>query len=114
MSHFVYVNIRSRAKYNRSHEEKWAVILHKKINTTMWCEIYLNNFRCCVDSSIRGLQYSILLLTFSTNKFLFRCRLVASDKCYFCIEKTESIQHVFYLCLFVKNFWLKVISMIHL
>ena len=114
VSHFVYVNIRSRAEYNRGHEEKWAVILNKNLDTNMWSEIYLNNFRCCVDSSMRAFQYSILLRTVPTNKFLFRCKLVASDKCYFCNENTESIEHVFYLCPFVKNFWFKVISMIDL
>ena len=71
VSHFVYVNVRSRAKYNRGHEEKWAVILNKNLNTNMWSESYLNNFRCCVDSSMRAFQYSILLRTVPTNKFVF-------------------------------------------
>ena len=44
---------------------------------------------------MRAFLFCILLRTIHTNKYLFLCKLAASDKCYFYNENTESIEYVF-------------------
>ena len=70
-----------------------------------WEIIYTNNFKCILKSSLRAFQYQIILRKLPTNKFLFRCGLSTTDKCSFCEVNTETIEHQFWYCPLVKNFW---------
>ena len=57
---------------------------------------------------MRSFQYRLLLRAIVTNKYLYFCKLSQTDKCYFCEVNTETIEHLFWDCSIVKNFWFKV------
>ena len=70
------------------------------------------NFESCIESSLRAFQYSILLRTIPTNKYLMRCNLVNNDKYFFCEINIESIEHLFFFCLIVRKFLFVVLGKI--
>ena len=61
---------------------------------------------------MRAFQYQILLGTIPIQKFLAKCKLVDSDKCWFCKESVETIEHSFWFCPIVKTFCLQILDAI--
>ena len=110
----VYQNLMGQEKNIpvRNHEAKWEKILEMNIEEKNWKKIYGVNFESCVELSLRAFQYSILLRTVPTNKYLVRCNLVNTDKCSFCQINTESIEHLFFYCPIVRNFIFAIVDKI--
>ena len=44
----------------------------------------------------------------STNKYLLKCKLSPSSLCDFCNMNIESMEHLFWECQMVQNFWLEI------
>ena len=99
---------RVKPLFCRGHEEKWELLLADSCTAIEWETVYSNNFKCNTESSLRAFQYQIVLRTVPTNKFLFRCGLSNTDKCYFCEVNVETIEHLFWHCPVVKTFWCKI------
>ena len=92
----------------RPHTTKWSNILNKSIEASDWEAIYSVNFKCTIESKMRSFQYRLLLRIIPTNKFLFRCNMSHTDRCYYCGIECETIEHLFWFCPIVKNFWFQV------
>ena len=90
-------------EFKRGHEEKWNTVINLEIEPR-WKILYNNNFESCIESSLRAFKYNILLRTLPTNKYLFICKLIETQACYFCEIATETMQHHFWYCPVVKNF----------
>ena len=99
---------RVKPLFCRGHEEKWELLLADSCTAIEWETVYSNNFKCNTESSLRAFQYQIVLRTVPTNKFLFRCGLSNTDKCYFCEVNVDTIEHLFWHCPVVKTFWCKI------
>ena len=112
VSKWAYKKMRSLANYSRGHELKWAEILEKEIDKSEWTKYYQNNYLSVIEASLRAFQYNILLRTIPTQKFLAKCKLVDSDKCWFCKESVETIEHLFWFCPIVKTFSLQILEVI--
>ena len=93
---------------HRSHESKWCQVLQTHTRSFPWHEYYSCNFQCTVDSKMRAFQYKILLRIIPTNKYLKMCKITDNESCYFCNNDIESIEHLFYFCPIVKDFWVKL------
>ena len=57
------------------------------------------------NSELRSFQYQILHRAIVTNKYLYKCNIKDSDKCYFCGMCVESIEHLFFDCVHVQQLW---------
>ena len=110
---FVYQNLIKQVKINRGHETKWELVLDVEIEEHQWKKIYSINFESCIESSLRAFQYNILLRTLSTNRHLARCNLVNTDKCFFCQIHIETIEHLFWSCVVIRNFVFTIMDKIN-
>ena len=112
-SKWVYKKLASLVEYSRGHEAKWANILEIDIPESDWSKYYLNNHHSTVKVSLRDFQYQILTRIIPTNRFLAKCKLTPSDKCWFCKESIETIEHLFWLCPVVKTFWFQLLEILN-
>ena len=63
---------------------------------------------CPVDNKTKDLQYKIIMLFVPTNKLLYNMKKVNSQTCSFCHVETETIEHLFFNCIHVKDIWIYV------
>ena len=103
-----YQTMVSKLDFQRMHTEKWNITFRKVISNFDWEYYYSIIFKCTIDTKMRSFQYRLLLRAIVTNKYLYFCKLSQTDKCYFCEVNTETIEHLFWHCSIVKNFWFKV------
>ena len=61
---------------------------------------------------MRDFQYQILTRSIPTNRFLSKCKLAESDKCFYCKECVETVEHFFWCCPVVKTFWFNLFDVI--
>ena len=57
------------------------------------------------SSKVQWFQYRIIHRILGTNEFLFKIRQKDNDKCIFCKEFTETIQHIFWTCPKISELW---------
>ena len=88
----------------RNHRLKWSENLQIPISEESMSEYYSINFECTVESKLRSFQYKILQRILTTNKFLNVCK-ISEDLCYFCGSETETLEHLFWQCPIISNFW---------
>ena len=82
--------------------------IYGKISNIEWKEIYVLARSLKVLNSMKDLQYKILFRFVATNKLLFKMGKVASRACTFCEIEQESIEHLFFDCQMIKDFWLSI------
>jgi hypothetical protein len=87
-------------------QTKWRDIFN---STTMnWEDNYNNIFKATIDSVLRNFQYKFLFRIIPTNKLLLKQKLACSNLCDFCSRNVESIEHLFWECSHVQEFWKNV------
>ena len=101
---FVYHKMIGALEFEEVMKKNGKRQLILEIDQPRWKILYNNNYESCIESSLRTFKYSILLRTLPTNKYLFMCKLIETQACYFCEITTETIQHLFWYCPVVKNF----------
>ena len=78
------------------------------IHSDSWPTIYtLPRFVLC-NNKIKEFQYKILHQYLPTNNILFKMKKISTYACYFCSMYRETIEHLFFECLFVRNFWVEI------
>ena len=82
--------------------------IHGYLNEESWKHVYVLPHLVMKNNKIKELQYKILFRYIGTNKLLHRINKIDSPRCSFCAMYIESIEHLFYECFVVKDFWLKV------
>lgn len=88
--------------------EKWKVKLNTDISSEEWECFHSLPFRCSKNNKLINFQYKILLRILNTNSLLYKCNLVETPMCSFCMETQETILHLFWECSFSKNLWFEV------
>ena len=66
------------------------------------------SFNTTKSSKLQWFQYRIIHRIIGTNEFLFKIKVKQSDKCSFCNEETESLEHIFWSCPKVIDLWVKI------
>lgn len=74
-------------------EEKWDQLLNKNYS---WKAIHSQMKYSTKNSKLQWLQYRIIHRILGTNQFLHKIGIKESDKCDFCGEETETIEHLFW------------------
>ena len=82
-------------------------------NTQVWNKYYILPFKCSKSTDIQWFQYRILHRILGTNYLLYKIKYISSDKCTFCKRETETMEHLFFECQVVKEFWNSVCQWIY-
>ena len=72
--------------------------------------LFLFCHRVGLDNKTKELQYKILMRYVATNYLLYKMKKVLSQTCSFCMLEPETIEHLFFDCILVKNIWFKVFN----
>ena len=83
---------------------KWNTKLAKNVN---WKDCFYKVQKIS-DIALKWLQIRIVHRIIATNVMLKEMGVAQTDKCSFCKNERESIQHTFWLCQHVHNFWEKL------
>lgn len=94
---------KSKIKWNTS-------FLNEDLN---WKTIYITPLKSTTDIKLRNFQYKFLHRTVPTNQFLAKCNLVSSSLCDFCGMEIETINHLFWECMYVQSFWMELTSLLN-
>ena len=78
------------------------------IDDDVWKEIYMLPKNILFDNEVYETQFKMLHNYIPTNRLLYKMKKFESDKCNFCSLYSQSLYHLVYDCLIVKNFWLSV------
>ena len=73
-----------------------------------WQFYYKMPFICTIDTYSRSFQMKVLHNIIYTNEKLYRIGKVESAMCTFCNRYIETLNHLFYDCTFVQQFWKNV------
>ena len=90
-------------KYRIAHER-----FHGFMSNTDWESIFMIPRKSPVDNKTKDMQYKILMRFIPTNYLLYKMKKVNSQNCHFCIVEPETIEHLFFNCVIVKNIWFYV------
>ena len=63
------------------------------------------------DVTLKAFQYKIIHRILPTNKLLFKMRISHYSLCHFCGFHQETLEHLFFECMTVKNMWFRVQDM---
>ena len=61
-------------------------------------------------SVLRSFQYMLIHRALVTNEYLYKCNIKDTDKCYFCGEFGETIEHLFWNCNIIRCLWMDFIE----
>ena len=73
-----------------------------------WKKIYTICHKTTLDTKLRWFQLRLLYRILPTNRFLFLRKIKTSEICDLCKNGIESIEHMFFDCPIVYNFWQKL------
>ena len=82
-------------------EQKWE----DQFQNIKWKLVYTTYIRSTISSKLRNFQYKFLTRIIPTNKWLYKCKLVSSSLCDFCNMYTDSLNHLFWECHVIQQFW---------
>ena len=93
-------------------QKKWAIAFENVpgVNDMNWNEIYNMPYKCTLDTKTHYLQYRFIHRILPTNTFLYKIGLVNNNKCTFCKEDEETMEHLMWLCDNVSKVWHEVFS----
>ena len=85
--------------------EKWSAKLEENISEERIKDSFVMLRKVTSNSILRSFQYQIVKRAIVTNKYLAMCRIKDSDKCYYCGQCTETIEHLFWECPIINDLW---------
>ena len=84
--------------------------LYGPVENEQWCDIFQLVHNAPVDNKIKELQYKIIMRFIPTNYLLYKMKKINSPNCTFCMLAQQTIEHLFYHCVCVKNLWMYVLD----
>ena len=85
-------------------KQKWET----RFDDLNWKHIYTMPFVSTIDTKLRVFQYKYIMRIYPTNEQLFKMNIVNSRTCAFCSSNTETLEHLFWRCPVVQNFWTQI------
>lgn len=70
-----------------------------------WEEVYVRPHKKSIDTKSRVFQYKFLNDLLVNNYWLCKWNLKDTDKCSFCQSHVETLEHIFWNCHYVQDFW---------
>ena len=99
-----YWTLVNRIKVKQDYTNKWSDCLNEVITPVIMSDFYCLNFEACIDSKLRTFQLKILQRILTTKQFLDICN-ISIENCYFCKREIETIEHLFWKCSIIQEFW---------
>jgi hypothetical protein len=84
--------------------------IHGNVTEADWRDIFSLLHSICIDNKSKELQYKIVMRIVATNHILYKMNKVVSSRCTFCQLNEETIEHLFFYCIHVRDIWLYVFS----
>ena len=78
------------------------------LNNQTWNKIYTVYGRSWKNKKVLDFQYKVLHRVVALNPLLFKMEIKDNDKCTFCNDEKETVQHMLYRCKKVRKFWKQV------
>ena len=101
---FVYnLLLAKKPKAESKSEQKWTEQFQD--SNLNWKNIYKNRLIATKEIKLQNFQYKFLMRIIPSNSFLLKCNIATSALCDFCTMEIESINHLFWECLYVQQFW---------
>ena len=108
-SRFVYkLIIENIRTLPQNSQHKWNLRLNEEISVERWSDLYSLLYESTKETKLRAFQQKILHNILPTNTFLYKCNLVASPNCTFCLIQRETIDHLLWECKKSKTIWLQL------
>jgi hypothetical protein len=82
--------------------------IHGVLSDNDWKKIFVLPRTLLVSNKIRDIQYKILLRIIPCRHLLYKMKMVNSPICTFCFLEQQTIEHMFFHCMVVKNLWLSI------
>jgi hypothetical protein len=101
---YVYSKLTKTCSTLNRNEEKWNE-RGLNIEKNDWNKYYQLPYITTIESKLRSFQYHILKRSLVTNTFLHMCNIIEDNKCDFCKEEPETLEHLFFECRVTKKFW---------
>jgi len=103
---FIYKDlIRTKIIQQYGKHETWSRQLECAIGANEWTNSFASARFCTKDTKLISFNFRFLHRNITTNQFLKKINLSDNDKCTFCNEGIEEMEHLFYDCLVTENFW---------
>ncbi len=96
--------IKTRTGMNKK-AEKWSCKLEKEVSEEVLTNAFVTLRKATTCSVLRSFQYMIIHRAIVTNDYLFKCKIKDTDKCYFCGDDVETLEHLFCDCILIKQLW---------
>ena len=107
--HLKYQNSHPGAHFGTSLREPWGGCSEPDVSfRARMGNIFMIPTLCPVDNKTKDLQYKIILRFVPTNKLLYNMKKVNSQTCSFCHVETETVEHLFFNCIHMKDIWIYV------
>ena len=84
-------------------EEKWTEQFNEE-NPDLKL-IYTTSLQATKDIKIQFFNYNFLMRIIPPNRYLLKCNIWHTALCDFCSMDIETINHLFWECIHVQNFW---------
>lgn len=84
------------------------IVWNSKFQRINWKEVWNINRKFCVTNKIREVSYKIMHLIYPVNLIVKRFKSDVEVKCTFCGKEEESIEHLFYNCIYSRSFWFDI------
>ena len=81
--------------------KKW----NEKFDNLHWTNIYFKCYKTTNDSKLKWFQLRLLYRILPTNRYLNLMNIKEHDTCKFCDTHRETIEHLFWDCNVVTDFW---------
>jgi len=102
---FVYERLLEVSTVKHKKIEKWSNVLGTRLVEDSWKYAFVSLRNSVAGSALRSFQYLLLHRAIVTNDYLFKCKIKDTDRCYFCSQYTESLEHLFWDCIHIKHLW---------
>ena len=86
-------------------KSKVTYMTNHKLETNDMEKYYLLPRKVTNNNKLREFQFKILHRYLATNSVLYKMKLTNTNTCTFCNIEIESIEHLFWECINVRNFW---------
>ena len=98
----MYLSLNRKSSIPKS-QLRWNGIF--ETNEFNWQLIYNIPAKSCNNTKLHWFQYRILHRILATNDYLFKCKIKTENSCTFCTVVPEKLEHLFWQCPIVMNFW---------
>ena len=102
-------------RLNQKRPQKNPKAVAKWNNTFLdldWPAIYSSLKNSTSDTRLKWFQYRILHRVLTTNDYLYKRKVIDSDRCTFCKIEKETISHLLWNCTYTETFWKHVLEWI--